>query len=499
MSRRLRVAALLAGAALGGACVVPNVVLPVNAAADGVGQLDLPQRAEWVELALPTGESLRGFWAPADAGAPVVLQLMEATVGASQPGVLHRIAWQLPDAGYSVLALDYRGVAASDGARSTEQVRADARAMWREAVRRAGGDERRVVLRGGSLGALAAATLLQDGARPGAVVLYGPVRSQSVARHFLTTGWAGVPQLPDWAAAWVAMLIRQPLAVDVGREIARSPAPVMLICGGRDELLPPREVELLRRAWSGSPHGGLFVLEDEDHVGVCTKRHALDAAEAGFLRRALPPRPDPAARAAAWSAALDGEARARLDAAPDLRAQFDALAAERFSDPPRVAAALLLAGHEPGAVRQILEAERLRRGRWLTPLAPARIAAVTDLRDAADPLPLAGLLSASLLLAEIWPRPIGAVQLELDSATGPPLIRLLIGPNATFSAVSPRAAELLAVAGGATPAETHRRAQRLLMMAAGLPASAAPDLQPLRGDAADAAALRRALWEAAAP
>lgn len=291
--RALRVLAAASGAAALGGCVVPNLVLPVDGGVRSIAELDLPPRAEWVEVELPGGECLRGFWSPAGPGAPVVLQFMEATVGAAQPGVKHRIAWDLPEAGYALLALDYRGVASSDGRRSTEQVRADARAMWDEAVRRAGGDPARVILRGGSLGVLAVATLLQDGARPGAIVLYGPVRSQSVVKHFLTTGWAGIPKAPAWAAPWLAIFVRQPLAVDLAEEIAAASAPVLLICGARDELLPPNEMQDLFHAWQAAPRGGLFVQEDLGHVELCRERHALDADELRFLLDRVPVSPAP--------------------------------------------------------------------------------------------------------------------------------------------------------------------------------------------------------------
>lgn len=498
MRRGLAVGALLISAGMGG-CVVPNVVLPVVSSARKAADLDLPPRAEWVEVPLPSGEVLRGFWSPSDAGAPVVVQFMEATVGASQDGVLHRIAWELPDAGCALLALDYRGVAASGGARSTEQVRADARAMWDEAVHRAGGDPARVALRGGSLGALAAATLLQDGASPGAIVLYGPVRSQSVVKHFLTTGWAGVPRMPAWAAPWLAAFVRQPLAVDLAREIAAAPAPVLLTCASSDELLPMREVEELRRAWQQAPQGSGFVLEEGTHDAICRRHHALGAIERDFLQRHLPVRAEAAARAAAWRAALAPELLRQLDAEPSHATTFDSLAARRFSDPPRVAALLLLAGHAEPAAEALLAAERLRRGRWLTPLSDARLREAVELADPGGSLTLEALLTASLALAESWPRRIGMLQIEPVADGAQAWIRVLTSESAIAAFLTPRGSEVLAVAGGANDAERHRRAQRLLLKAAGLPAPDAPDLAPLSGNAAERAAAWREMWAAVAP
>lgn len=364
--------ALLAGCGAG-ACVVPNMVLPAGVAAASRAELHAPARAEWVEVAAEDGALLRGVWVPGEAGAPVVLNLMESTVGATEAQRSHGIYWDLPAAGYSVLAMDYRGVAASGGARSTEHVRADARAMWREAVARAGGDEARVVLRGGSLGALAAATLLQDGARPGAITLYGPVRSESVVKHFMVTGWAGTPQVPDAMAPWLALLFRRPLAVDLVQEVARATAPALVICGARDELLPPTEVELLREAVARP--GGRFVLEDYAHVELCTRHHRLHEDERAFLRDVLPVAVDLESRLRDAHAAM-AAVGARLEAGEESRATLRDLVAMRIEPPPHASAGLLAAGFTAERAAAWLDADLTVRGRWLADLDWERIRAI---------------------------------------------------------------------------------------------------------------------------
>lgn len=350
-------------AALGcGACVVPNMVLPTGPGIATRETLNAPARAELVETAAADGSRLRGVWVPGEPGAPVVLQLMEATVGATEARYTHGLFWDLPGAGYATLAFDYRGVASSGGARSTDHMRADARAMWRAAVERAAGDPARVILRGGSLGALAIATLLQDGARPGAVVLYGPVRSESVVRHFIVTGWAGTPQISESLAPWVALLFRRPLAVDLEREIRRCPAPILVICGARDELLPPEEAERLRAAAAAA--GGRFMLEDLGHVELCTRHHRLHQEERAFLGATLPVALDLARRVTAVEQAARAAGEAPLD--PAAREWIAGLLGGRVDDPPLAVAGLCSAGFSVERAARWLDANRLARNRWLS-------------------------------------------------------------------------------------------------------------------------------------
>jgi hypothetical protein len=78
-------------------------------------------------------------------------------------------------------------------------------------------------------------------------------------------------------------------------------------------------------------------------------------------------------------------------------------------------------------------------------------------------------------------------------------IRVLTSESAIAAFLTPRGGEVLAAAGGANDAERHRRAQRLLLKAAGLPAPDAPDLALLSGNAAERAAAWREIWAASAP
>jgi pimeloyl-ACP methyl ester carboxylesterase len=379
----MRCALALLAATSAGACVVPNLVLPAGAGATSRAELHAPARAELIETAAADGSALRGVWVPGEPRAPVVLHLMESTVGATEAARTHGIYWDLPAAGYALLAFDYRGVAASGGARSTEHVRADARAMWREAVARAGGDEGRVALRGGSLGALAVATLLQDGARPGAVVLYGPVRSESVVRHFMVTGWAGTPRVPEALAPWLALLFRRPLAVDLVEELARCRAPLLVICGAHDELLPPEETRSLLAAVARA--GGRFLVEELAHVELCTRHHRMHDEERDFLREVLPVTVDVGARERTMLDAMQALGAPELDESS--RAQLRALLGRRIEAPPAVVAGLLAAGFDADRAARWLDADLAVRGRWLDGLAWGSVQSIAAVVGAGeDPL-----------------------------------------------------------------------------------------------------------------
>lgn len=433
---RAALALLAAGAA--GACAVPNVVLDAGPGVAGLAELHAPARAEWVEIPAEDGATLRGVWIPGAPGAPVVLYLMEATVGATERGRFHGAYWDFAGAGYSLLAIDYRGVAASGGERSSDHVRGDARAMWREAVTRAGGDPARVALRAGSLGTLAAATLLQEGARPGAVVLYGPVRSETVVRRFMTTGWAGTPRVPDALAPWLALLFRRPLAVDLAGELARCPAPLLVTCGEYDELLPSEDAARLEQAVRAA--GGEFATEPLAHVELCIRHHLLRARERAFLARALPAAVDADARERGLLAAISPAAAARFG--PEARAELRALAGRRIDDPPAAVAGLLLAGMWAERASVWLDADRATRGRWLAGRsadAVRAIAAVPAADGSEDPVFLALVQrvhahkASNLSLTGFGIRGHGEqaeIELTLESSDGSATIRMEISQPA---------------------------------------------------------------------
>jgi pimeloyl-ACP methyl ester carboxylesterase len=238
---------LLAAAAAG--CVTPPVVFP--AGFDRLPVEFYPRGTEAVEVPVE-GEVLRGVFVPAGEEAPVCLLLLGSGDSATfTGGASWNLARDLRGRGIATLVLDYRGVGTSGGSRSPWNLRADARAAYDEAVRRAGGEER-VLVRGMSLGTLAAALLLEEGCRPAAVVLVSPVKAETVAANFARARFPGLLTtlaVPFLRASGEARLVAA---------LRGCPCPLLVLAGDLDHLLSPAEREEVRAAAVAG--GGRFVL-----------------------------------------------------------------------------------------------------------------------------------------------------------------------------------------------------------------------------------------------
>jgi len=404
---------LLALALLLKGCFVPPVVL--EAGSRTLDLADFPPGAERVDLAAAPGIMLRGVQIAGPPGAPVMLHLLESmasitdgsrplwaisihddpaceagrVMSLSQPEadgwpaesaaggsmrLQHRWLSRLAPLGLSGLVVDYEGVGASDGERSPDTLRRDARAAWTRAVDLAGGDEHRVILRGTSLGTLAAATLLQDGAQPGAVILIDPVRAETVALNFAAMTWN--PALL-FVARW---FVRDAVDVDLIDVLDRVRVPLLVVQPRHDMLLLPDESEALRAAVERS--GGTALLRRESHEGLSISSRDVLAVELAFLQRVFP-----AARPDRTDAALD---RARLDGlgpavfapgSPE-RERLDALLSHTALPTPELTVAAALAHVPDDSLADLSD--------WLAWLPPERLAgldvhALSALLDTADP------------------------------------------------------------------------------------------------------------------
>ncbi len=342
-----------------------------------------PPGTERVEIAVAEGVSLRGVFVPADDGAPVVLHLLgggdSVSYGTSGVGG-HWFFRDLRDLGLASLCVDYRGVGPSDGERSPLHLAPDAAAAYAEAVRRAGGSER-VVVRGVSLGTVAAASLLTRPDAPGGAILVAPVRAETVAVNYAYHHW------PD-PLVWVLAPLFGPAGdVDVIASIAACRIPLAVAAPERDVFLPPDETALVRAAADAAgarwiPHRGL------DHYDIVAEWMHVTREEEEFLASILPGVPPAEGRAAAAMAALDGAGVARFTAEPAAERRLLLLCGRHSVDPPRLAAALALTGAGGD------EAHDARLLRWLRRLPPLRIAALpfdalvalVSLQDPAGPL-----------------------------------------------------------------------------------------------------------------
>ncbi|MEM1452276.1 MAG: alpha/beta fold hydrolase [Planctomycetota bacterium] len=267
--------------ALHAACAAPIVQ---DAGAVGPAVLETLPGASPVELQTDDGVTLRGAFLEAKEGAPVILHLLPsaASTETGVPGGIGRIALdgtlqRLRDLGWSSLAVDYRGLGRSDGRRNADRLGADGDAMWREAVRRAGGSPDRVVVRATSLGSLVAAHLLaQDtaGGKPAGVVLIAPIRASTVVRN------AARDRRGSFAAWWAARLYGSPAIPDLDTVVASTPVPVLVVLPSEDPYLTPEEAAQLADAARAGGHRVEILAGD--HPRAVLRAWGFEIDEDGF-------------------------------------------------------------------------------------------------------------------------------------------------------------------------------------------------------------------------
>jgi len=180
----------------------------------------------WIEHASPlSGKPIRlhALWhAHADEDAPVLLYLHGARRDVERS--VFRIR-QMSALGFSVLAVDYRGFGRStDELPSEATVYEDAHAAWRWLGERARGSDRYVF--GHSLGGAIAVQLASEVNDAKGLIVEGTFTSIRDVYDSMRFGW-----LP------LGPLITQ--RFDSARAIARVQAPVLVVHGLRDTLIPP--------------------------------------------------------------------------------------------------------------------------------------------------------------------------------------------------------------------------------------------------------------------
>lgn len=210
---------------------------------DAAGMQDV-----WIAYQAGDGSvKLHGLWdANADPDAPVLLFLHGArrTVGGSAFRIRH-----MRDLGFSVLAVDYRGFGRStDELPSQARADEDAHAAWHWLAERYPGRDRYIF--GHSLGGAIAVQLASEVSDAKGLIVEGAF--PSIAAVFQTFRFGWLPITP---------LITQ--RFEAGDYIARVKAPVLVVHGALDRLIPPR---LGRALFDRATSPKRFVLiEDGNH------------------------------------------------------------------------------------------------------------------------------------------------------------------------------------------------------------------------------------------
>ena len=221
----------------------------------------LPAAAELVTVHTMDGLDLRGIVLPARAGLPTLLVFHGN--GSSAADAVRWLA-PLSDAGYGIVAAEFRGYSANPGRPDEAGLAADADAFLVLAHQRAGGGA--VWALGHSLGGGVAIGLARR-ARLDALVTVG-----------------AFTRLRAMAPKMVRSLV--PNAYDNLAAVPQLTAPWILVHGSADGTVPLTEARALHAA-AGAAHlrGGAFVLMDQDHkpdgaliLAVCDAARAWLAA-----------------------------------------------------------------------------------------------------------------------------------------------------------------------------------------------------------------------------
>jgi pimeloyl-ACP methyl ester carboxylesterase len=243
MARTLRQAAVVLGWALFAAYLTGAVLIrwfpdrfvgfPEPEVPQTPGTVGLRYTDVWLEVGWERA-LVHGWWVPKGEGAPVVL-LLHGT-GRTIGGLVH-VAAALHDAGAAVLMIDYRGLGRSDRGPLTEaSMYEDATTAWQH-MRWFQGDPARCLVYGHSLGAAIALELAARNPDVAGVIIEG---SPTSMRDLLAGSRLSALFPVDW-------LLRG--RFDAAAKLARVRAPVLVIHGGDDPIVPPAmAVELHRRA-----------------------------------------------------------------------------------------------------------------------------------------------------------------------------------------------------------------------------------------------------------
>jgi pimeloyl-ACP methyl ester carboxylesterase len=198
----------------------------------------------WIEFdSRETGERARlhGLWLPgAQPDAPVLLYLHGARWD------VRGSAWRMrrmAELGFAVLGVDYRGFGqSSPGLPSEATAYEDAQAAWRWLGERQPGARR--YLFGHSLGGAIAVHLASEADDVAGLMVEGSFTS--IPEVFRSLKWGWLPVEP---------LITQ--RFDAATRIARARAPVLVVHGSEDRLIPP---QLGRALYERAPEPKRFVL-----------------------------------------------------------------------------------------------------------------------------------------------------------------------------------------------------------------------------------------------
>ncbi|MGM0569934.1 alpha/beta hydrolase [Marinobacter sp.] len=230
-------------------------------------RLDLAYEDVWLDT--PDGETLHGWWLPAEGEPRGDVYFLHGNAQNISSHVLN-VAW-LPEAGYNVFMPDYRGYGRSTGETDLEGALHDAEAGLRWLGERSGNSQRPLYLLGQSLGGALAIALASEWVprqeNPGLTAVIADssfAGFRAIAREKLAGFWLTWPfQAP---LSWT--VTDEYEGVDRIGDI--SPVPIMVIHSVRDGIIPIHHGLALYEAAkepkqflrTDMPHAGTFMLPE---------------------------------------------------------------------------------------------------------------------------------------------------------------------------------------------------------------------------------------------
>jgi fermentation-respiration switch protein FrsA (DUF1100 family) len=214
-----------------------------------VSTTHLPARAEPLEVTAADGAKLRG-WIARGAAAPAPAVIYFGGNAEEASWILGEPRWPRE---WAIVAINYRGYGASEGAPGEPALTSDALAIYDALVQRADIDRRRIVVLGRSLGTAVAVHLAAERPIAGAV-LASPFDSLTAIgrRHY--------PWLP------VSLLLRH--RFDAASTAIRNRMPLHVIVGDADTIIPPPHSRALFDAWAGPKSWQVIVGADHNDLGT---------------------------------------------------------------------------------------------------------------------------------------------------------------------------------------------------------------------------------------
>ncbi len=392
-------------------CFTPPVVLPAHTPGWKLKESDFPPSTALVEVPLESGEVLRGILVPSDLGAPLVVHFAESGSSTTKSFSKPRQYRDLAQIGFASLAVDYRGVGRSDGEPSPEALVEDARAIYAYALELVAGDAQRLVIRGASIGTLAAGAVLRSSPQPALTVLFAPVLGESVARRF---GYATRSDILVWL---VAPFLEPATDVDLVDVLERHVDGELLVVGSAaDELVSADEWERIVRA-TESAGGSVvesrvsisfgeapFSEQLRHHIGATWRAYSVREEEKNLLKQAFPDAPDVDARVENLLARVSPDVRQRLTRDAEVQERLRQLFAERVLDSDLLLASLALSVIDTRVAVDLLEMEDQApvSKRVFATHDPVELAAQLDLDDPSGPLSSAVLIEARQALRYWW-------------------------------------------------------------------------------------------------